>query len=54
MRTADNEAMNHVFLLFNGFNRTGMCKFILNLIQDSRKGGVQKVALLVSMNTLEF
>ena len=49
-----DEAKKPIFLLFNDFDRTGICQFIFNPIQVGRMGKVQKGLLLVSLDTFLF
>ena len=43
--------MKPIFLLFNGFHRTGICQFTFNPIQDGRRREVQKGSLPVSFSS---
>ena len=52
--TSTLQAMKQWNLYFSFFHRTGIFQFAFNPIQDGRRGEVQKVSLLVSLNTFDF
>ena len=48
------QLMKPIFLLFNGFHRTGIYQFAFSLIQDGSMEGMRKGSQVVSWNTFSF